>query len=330
MKYKIAVTTSDVYPVRMDKVEGVFKDSADIKEVQMPFRELNKAEIKEFKPKFEECDGILVRSGVFSEGLLQELKKLKVICVHGAGYDQIDVKAAEKLGIAVLNTPGANANAVIELTIGLMLTVQRRLYYSTCALKNDNDWTKAKCLGRELKGKTLGLFGFGKIGRGVAKCALALGMDVKVYDPYIKKIEGMDEVELCEDQDCLLSASDVLSLHAPLTRQTKHVMNKATFSKMRDGALLISTSRGGLVNEGDLYEALVSGKLGGAGLDVFESEPINCDNPLYKLENVIITPHIGGSTVEALENVAEMASEEIKAYLETEHSEYMVNNPKVL
>ena len=257
--------------------------------------------------------------------MLKQLDQLKVICVHGAGYDQIDVNSAEKLGICVLNTPGANANAVIELTIGLMLALQRNLYNSMFAFKYEHNWTKAKCLGQELNGKTLGLFGFGKIGGGVAQRALALKMRVKVYDPYINSSIGMENVELCGNLDDMLGESHIISLHAPLTPQTQHIINRETFSKMRDGALLVNTSRGGLVNEQDLYEAIVKGKIGGAALDVFESEPISSDSQLYKLKNIIITPHVGGSTVEALENVAEMASEEIKTYLETKQAKYRVN-----
>lgn len=325
MKYRIGVTTSSEYPVKMDKVKNVFKNIATAEEIEMPFRQLSHSEIDRFAQILKPYDALLVRSGIFSYDILIQLDHLKVICVHGAGYDQIDVDSAEKLGICVLNTPGANANAVIELTIGLMLALQRNLYDSMFAFKYEHNWAKAKCLGQELNGKTLGLFGFGKIGGGVAQRALALKMKVKVYDPYITAPIGMENVELCESLDYMLSESHIISLHAPLTQQTRHIINKEAFSKMRDGALLVNTSRGGLVNEEDLYEALTEGKIGGAALDVFESEPIASDSPLYKLNNVVITPHVGGSTVEALENVAEMASEEIKTYLETKQAKYRVN-----
>ncbi|MDD7648187.1 hydroxyacid dehydrogenase [Cloacibacillus porcorum] len=325
MKYKIGVTVSPEYPVKMDKVKNVFKNTAITEQIEMPFRQLSNSEIDNFAQILRPYDALLVRSGIFSYDILKQLDQLKVICVHGAGYDQIDVNSAEKLGICVLNTPGANANAVIELTIGLMLALQRNLYNSMFAFKYEHNWTKAKCLGQELNGKTLGLFGFGKIGGGVAQRALALKMRVKVYDPYINSSIGMENVELCGNLDDMLGESHIISLHAPLTPQTQHIINRETFSKMRDGALLVNTSRGGLVNEQDLYEAIVKGKIGGAALDVFESEPISSDSQLYKLKNIIITPHVGGSTVEALENVAEMASEEIKTYLETKQAKYRVN-----
>ena len=325
MKYKIGVTVSPEYPVKMDKVKNVFKNTAITEQIEMPFRQLSNSEIDNFAQILRPYDALLVRSGIFSYDILKQLDQLKVICVHGAGYDQIDVNSAEKLGICVLNTPGANANAVIELTIGLMLALQRNLYNSMFAFKYEHNWTKAKCLGQELNGKTLGLFGFGKIGGGVAQRALALKMRVKVYDPYINSSIGMENVELCGNLDDMLGESHIISLHAPLTPQTQHIINRETFSKMRDGALLVNTSRGGLVNEQDLYEAIVKGKIGGAALDVLESEPISSDSQLYKLKNIIITPHVGGSTVEALENVAEMASEEIKTYLETKQAKYRVN-----
>lgn len=327
MKYKIGVTTSPEYPVIMDKVRSVFKNVALAEEIEMPFRQLSKSEVDSFAQILKPYDALLVRSGVFSSDILKQLNQLKVICVHGAGYDQIDVNSAEKLGICVLNTPGANANAVIELTIGLMLALQRNLYDSMFMFKHEHNWTKAKRLGQELNGKTLGLFGFGKIGYGVAQRALALRMKVKVYDPYITSPTEMENVELCGNLDHMLGESHIISLHAPLTPQTRHVINEEAFSKMRDGALLVNTSRGGLVNEQDLYEALLKGKLGGAALDVFESEPISSDCPLYKLKNVIITPHVGGSTIEALENVAEMASKEIKTYLETKKTKYRIISP---
>ncbi len=325
MKYKIGVTTSSEYPVKINIVKSVFKDIANIEEIDMPFRPLSSKEIDSFSQALKLYDALLVRSGIFSYELLKQLKQLRVICVHGAGYDQIDIQAAEKLGICVLNTPGANASAVIELTIALMLVLQRNLYNTMFALKHEHNWEKAKCLGHELKGKTLGLYGFGKIGSGVALRALAMGMAVKVYDPYIKDLSNIKDVTLCQNFDEIIEEADVLSLHAPLTQQTKHIINKNTLDKMRNDSLLINTSRGGLVNENDLYEALLKGKIRGAALDVFECEPIHLDSPLYELKNIIITPHIGGSTIEALEDVAKMASEEIKTYLVDNLAQNKVN-----
>ena len=231
MKYKIGVTVSPEYPVKMDKVKNVFKNTAITEQIEMPFRQLSNSEIDNFAQILRPYDALLVRSGIFSYDILKQLDQLKVICVHGAGYDQIDVNSAEKLGICVLNTPGANANAVIELTIGLMLALQRNLYNSMFAFKYEHNWTKAKCLGQELNGKTLGLFGFGKIGGGVAQRALALKMRVKVYDPYINSSIGMENVELCGNLDDMLGESHIISLHAPLTPQTQHIINRETFQK---------------------------------------------------------------------------------------------------
>lgn len=326
MKYKIGVTTSQEYPVRVDKfLNGLTGVDASVEEVDMPFRKLTDEETREIVPKLEPYEAILVRSGIFTAEILHALPNLKVICVHGAGVDQIDYEEAAKLNIAVLNTPGANANGVIELTMALMLIQTRNLYTSIYRLKNLGDWTGGKICGRELDKKILGLFGAGRIGLEVARRAAAFGMHVKVYDPYLMHKIEMESVEVCEKLDEMLGSADIISLHAPLTEQTKYVVNKESIAKMKDGVIVINTSRGGLINEKDLYAALACHKVGAAALDVFETEPATSDNPLFKLDNVIVTPHIGGSTQESLENVAFMAGEEIKGYLNTGESKYIVN-----
>lgn len=326
MRYKIGVTTSQEYPVRVDKfLDGLIGVDASVEEIDMPFRELTEEETREIVPKLEPYEALLVRSGIFTSEILRSLPNLKVICVHGAGVDQIDCKEAAKLGIAVLNTPGANANGVIELTMALMLIQTRNLFTSIYRLKNLGDWTGGKICGKELNKKILGLFGAGRIGLEVARRAVAFGMKVKIYDPYLTNKIEMNGVEVCEELDDMLRSADIISLHAPLTEQTKYVVNKASIAKMKDGVIIINTSRGGLVNEEELYDALICHKVGAASLDVFETEPASSDNPLFKLDNVIVTPHIGGSTQESLENVAFMAGKEIKGYLNTGESKYIVN-----
>lgn len=248
-----------------------------------------------------------------------------MICVHGAGVDQIDCNEAAKLGIQVLNTPGANANGVIELTMALMLIQSRNLFTSIYRLKKLGDWTGGKICGGELNKKVLGLFGAGRIGLEVARRAVTFGMQVKIYDPYLTREIDIKSVEVCKELGDMLESADVLSLHAPLTEQTKHVVNKESIRKMKDGVIIVNTSRGGLINEKDLYDALICRKVGAAALDVFETEPASSENVLFKLDNVIVTPHIGGSTRESLENVAFMAGKEIMSYLDTGDSKYVVN-----
>jgi D-3-phosphoglycerate dehydrogenase len=329
MKYTVAVTTSAEYPVRMSVVEEIFGDKADVREVTMPFRKLSLAETQDAISRLKGSDAILVRSGIFEKDLLQGLDALRIIGVHGTGVDQIDVTSAEELGIAVANAPGANANAVMELTVALMLMAQRQLFNSMSSLKIDRNWTAAKRNGRELAGKKLGLLGIGKIGYGVATRARALGMTVVAYDPQVRNSPDASVVEMAADLETLFRISDVLSLHAPLTDTTRHIINSRALSMMKKDCILINTSRGPLVSEAALFEALASGRIAGAALDVFETEPVAANNPLLGLENVIVTPHLGGSTLEALDNVARMISEELFRFLvKGEGLQHAVNAPQ--
>lgn len=332
-EYKIAVTSSAEYPVRIDCLNDIFKDYATVDDIEMPFRTLNLTEIESFAKKLLPYDAILVRSGIFDENLLSKLPKLKVICVHGAGYDQINIDSADKNRIYVLNVPGANAKSVIELTIGLMLTSIRKLYDSIFHLKYERDWNAAKKNGSELYGKKLGIIGFGKIGQGVAQIATSFGMEIKAYDPYISKLsyekkQNGNGVVICEDLNEIFINSDVISLHLPLNDQTKNIINRQNLCLMKNNCILINTSRGPLINEDDLYEALSKKRIAGAALDVFSTEPIDSQNKLFNLDNVILTPHIGGSTNEALERIAKIAGKNIFAFLKTQQPINLVNSPE--
>lgn len=325
MRYTVGVTVSKEYPVRTDKVLDVLGNLAVVEEIEMPFRPLSAEEDDHFAAALAKYDALLVRSGVFDADMLARLPKLKVIVVHGAGYDQVDAKAAAEHGICVANAPGANANGVVELAVGLMLAASRQLADMTLAFKGEKNWNKAKLQGYELKGKTLGLFGGGRIGLGVAHIALALGMSVKIYDPYLKEDALDGGIELCDTLEEVLCTADVFSLHAPLTEQTRHIINVQTLALMRESAIIVNTSRGPLIDEKALCAALAAGKLRAAALDVFEDEPPAPESPLYTLENVVMTPHVGGSTAEALENVASLAAEGIRDYLETGKARFRVN-----
>lgn len=330
-KYKIAVTQSDEYPVRTDCLTDIFKNHATVDEVEMPFRTLDKGEKELYAKKLLPYDALLVRSGIFDEDLLNKLNNLRVICIHGAGYDQIDIDSANKNGVYVLNVPGGNANGVIELTIGLIINSTRRLYDSILHLKHNKNWNVAKITGSELCGKKLGIIGFGKIGQGVAHRALSFGMDIKAYDPYISKEsfgETEDNLNICDNMDEIFTDSDVVTLHLPLTSETKNLINSQKLDLMKNNCILINTSRGPLINEDDLYEALSSKKIGGAALDVFSTEPIDNQSKFFNLDNVILTPHIGGSTKEALERIAKVAGENILTFLKTEQANNLVNLPE--
>jgi len=242
--------------------------------------------------------GLIVRSAtrvtgeVFGAG-----RNLRVVARAGVGLDNIDVAEAMRRGIAVVNVPGANAVAVAELCLGVLISLARHIGEASFAVRQGM-WRSPAHNGFELYGKTLGIVGLGRIGREVCSRARAFGMTVLAYDPYVPEeaclAAGAHPVELGE----LLKCSDVVSLHTPLTRETQGMIGPKELRAMKRGALLVNCARGGIVDEDALYGALASGHLGGAGLDVFQSEPPG-SSPLFSLPNVLATPHLGAATREA-------------------------------
>ena len=250
------------------------------------------------KRKIVDYDSIVIRSRTKVDAGILEGSKLKVVARAGVGLENVDLKMAEKLGIQVINSPEAPSNAVAELVLGLMLSIARRIPKADANMKNGN-WIKGDLTGFELKGKALGVIGFGRIGYALAKKARALEMRVLVYDVIIDEL--MDSVNEIGAKsvgiDELLSESDFISLHVPLSPQTRNMIDDEKLRLMKPNAYLINAARGGIVDEKALFDAITSGKLGGAALDVYEKEsPIN---DLVRLENVIATPHIGAATLEA-------------------------------
>mgnify|MGYP001081143400 CR=1 FL=1 len=253
-------------------------------------------------------EAIVVRSATkVTDKVIEAGKDFKLIVRGGVGVDNIDMKAAKKAGIPVVNTPEANSVSVAELAIGHMLALSRHIPVGTATLRAGK-WEKKALRGVEVWKKTLGLIGFGRIGREVAKRALGLEMTVIAYDPYVKKIAGL-KVELVP-LDELLLRSDFISLHLPLSDETKHMLGKRQFAMMKDGVSIVNCARGGIVDEQALYDALKSGKVRGAALDVFEVEPPT-GNKLLELQNVIGTPHIGAATVEAQGRVGVAVAEKL-------------------
>ncbi len=244
-----------------------------------------------------EYDGLIVRSATkVTREVIQAGKALKAIGRAGIGLDNVDAEAAKERGIKVLNTPGATTISVAELTMGHMLALARHIPQATASLKAGK-WEKKRFMGTELYGKTLGIIGIGRIGREVAKRAIAFGMDIVAYDPYVRETDVRDlGLKLLPLED-LLQYSDYITIHVPLAPETRHMLGKREFELMKPGVRIINCARGGVIDEQALYEALVSGKVAGAALDVFEEEPPK-DNPLLKLDNVIGTPHLGASAEE--------------------------------
>jgi len=253
-------------------------------------------------------DGMVVRSRTkVRQPLIDLCPNLKVIVRGGVGLDTIDAEYARSKGITVMNTPKASSASVAELTIGLMFALARSIYQATASLKAEK-WEKKSFEGDELGGKTLGLIGCGNIGKEVAKRAEALGMKVVGCDPCVDEVEGAKMVSLDE----VLSTSDYISLHLPKTKESANLIGKAQFDKMKTGVRIVNCARGGIVDEGALYEALTSGKVAGAALDVYAEEPPT-DWKLLKLANVIGSPHIGAATKEAQGRVgAEVADKLIE------------------
>lgn len=242
-------------------------------------------------------DGLIVRSATkVTREVIGAAQNLKAIGRAGIGLDNIDLEAAKERGIKILNTPGATTISVAELTIGHMLALARHIPQATASLKSGK-WEKKKFTGTELYGKTLGIIGVGKIGREVAKRASGMGMDLVGYDPYIREADVRDlGLKLLPLED-LLQYADYITIHIPLTPETKRFLSEREFALMKAGARLVHCARGGVVDEKALYDALRGGKIAGAALDVFEEEPPK-DSSLLGLDNVIATPHLGASARE--------------------------------
>jgi D-3-phosphoglycerate dehydrogenase len=274
-------------------------------------------------------DALAVRSATkVTADLLNGTARLKVVGRAGIGVDNVDLGAATKRGVVVMNTPGGSAVTVAEHTFALILSLLRHIPAADASIKGGR-WDKKKFQGRELAGKTLGVVGVGHIGGVVVERAQAFGMRVLAYDPFVApEAAGRLGVRLVS-LDELWAGSDVVSLHVPLTEQTRNLINASVLAKMKRGACLVNAARGGLVDEAALAEALRSGHLGGAALDVFEKEPPPPDHPLLALANFIGTPHLGASTEEAQEAVAVQLAEQLVAFFAEGTIRNAVNVPSV-
>lgn len=275
----------------------------------------------ELKKKIKEFEVLIVRSRTkVTREIIESAEKLTLIARAGVGLDNIDVKAAQEKNIAVINAPEAPTYSVAELVIGLMIAALRGIPRGDMALK-EGKWIKKELLGRELNGKTLGIVGFGRIGQEVAKRALAFNMKVLAYDvigELAKKAEELGVEFVGTTKEALyklLKESDIITLHVPLLPSTYHMIGRDEISLMKNGAVIINTSRGGIIDEEALYEALKEGKIAAAALDVFENEPpTGVSLKLAQLPNVVATPHIGASTEEAQRKAATIIAQKIIDY----------------
>lgn len=267
---------------------------------------------------------VATRNAGLSAAAMDAAPGLRVIGVHGIGTDAVDVTHATRLGIPVVNTPGANIQSVAEHAIALMLAVSKGFTASQRAVRRGDFDYKFSARLLELHGRTLGIVGWGGIGRRTAALARALGMRVAVFsrsaDP-----AGLEGFEACGSLDALLEQADVVSLHLALTSETRGIIDAAALARMKPDAILVNTGRGGLVDEAALAEALRGGRLFGAGLDVFSAEPLQPDSPLLTLDNVVLTPHTAGSTLEAQRRVAADMARQMVEVLAGRRPAHLVN-----
>jgi D-3-phosphoglycerate dehydrogenase len=323
-KHRVAVAVADGYPVAMAPVRAALAGVAEAFELPIPRRALSPAEIARYAAELADVDGILCRSGIFTRDFLRALPRLKVISVHGAGFDQVDLEAATELGILVVNAPGANADSVAELVIGFIVAMLRRIPEGDRHVRENHGWRDERFVGRELRGRVLGLVGVGNVGGRVARLAQPFGARVIACDPYVDEDAfpaGVARVEYDE----LLRRADIISFHVPLSDETKNMLDARTLRLTKPGVYILNTSRGGVVDEDALADGLASGQVAGAALDVYAVEPPTSRPRVLDQPNLITSPHIGGSTVESLENVARVAAEEIALFLRREKPRYVVN-----
>ncbi|HSJ83566.1 MAG TPA: hydroxyacid dehydrogenase [Acidimicrobiia bacterium] len=288
-----------------------------------PLREDERFSVVRFKdssePGFgealERAAGLIVRSATkVDAATLDRAPGLRVVGRAGVGVDNIDVAAATERGVAVMNAPGGNTVSAAELTMALLLSVARRVTEADRTMR-EGRWERSRLQGVELRGKTLGVIGAGRIGWEVAERCRAFGMDVIVYDPYLPahRVDELRPHLVTLDQ--LIESADVISLHVPLNAETKGLIDGDALRRMKKGTFVLNASRGGVVDEAALAQALSQGRIAGAGLDVFESEPLPPDSPLLTAPNLVLTPHLGASTKEAQVQVALEVARNVRAAL---------------
>jgi len=327
-RHHVIATSDPLYQVDVEAMRAALGEAATIEEYSLPRALRDETELEQVVAALEGADGLLVRIGTLSREIIERLPRLKVVALHGVGVDQVDVEAATEHGIYVTNVPGGNTPGVVELTIGLMIAMLRRIPAADAGLRRDRDWDSPRFLGHELGTRTVGLVGFGNIARGVARVCQAFGASVVAT----RRSGGagvVDGVELLPFDEVVRRA-DILSVHVPLNDDTRGMIDAAVFARMKPGSYFVNVARGPIVVQRDLEAALQSGHLAGAALDVLETEPPDFSSPLFEMENVVLTPHMAGSSHEALATIARRASEDILRVLSGQPPCHAVNEPRNL
>jgi D-3-phosphoglycerate dehydrogenase / 2-oxoglutarate reductase len=284
----------------------------------------------ELLPLVKDVHALVVRSETkVTKKVIDAAPALRVVGRAGVGVDNVDVDAATQRGIVVMNTPGGNTISTAELTFSMLMSLARKIPQAHMSMK-EGKWNRKDFQGTELYNKTLGILGMGRIGTEVAKRALAFGMKVLAYDPYLSLARAKAlQVDLKEHVEEVYGHADFITVHMPMTDETKGMVNAAAFAKMKKGVRILNCARGGIINEDDLQAAILNGTVGGAGLDVYETEPPPPDFPLRALPQVVLTPHLGASTEEAQENVGIEVAEAITDFLVSGAVRNAVNLPNL-
>ncbi|PJG84421.1 hydroxyacid dehydrogenase [Conservatibacter flavescens] len=284
---------------------------------------------KAMLPELLDAEGLIIRIGAIDRETLLQCKNLKVIGRPGVGVDDVDVKTATELGIPVVIAPGANTRSVAEHAFALMFACAKDLVRSDKETRKDNFAIRSSYKAYELNHKTLALIGYGRIGSILAQMSKAIGMNIKVYDPFVTPETIIEQgYTYCVELDEVIKESDVISIHVPLTEKTRHLIGEHELGLMSPNTILINCARGGVIDEEALVKALQNNVIHSAGLDVFAVEPIDVNSPLFALDNVIVSPHMAGQTKEAASGVASMAAEGVLAVMSGERWEN-VCNPEV-
>jgi D-3-phosphoglycerate dehydrogenase len=316
---KILVTPTSFSKDKASKAKELLEKFAD-EIIYNPYgRPLTASEVI---PMLKGIDGYIAGLDyITAEVIEQAPASLKVISRYGAGYDRVDIGAAAQKEIVVTNTPGVNSESVADLAFGLMLSVARNISFLDHEVRKGN-WPRTT--GTELFRKKLGILGLGAIGKGVALRAKGFSMEVLAYDPYIdKSFTQANSIMECTFNELIIN-SDFISIHLPLNEQTSNIINASVIEKMKPGAIVVNTARGGLIDEKAAYEALKSGRLGGLGLDAFDKEPPG-DSPLFELNNVVATPHSGAHTREGVNNMGVLAVQNLIDVLSGLECKFIIN-----
>ena len=293
-------------------IAGDFSQDTYLKLTQKSFLNLEKVNSSDLSQiDLSQTNGLIVRSQTqVDSSIFSRAKNLQVVITATSGFDQIDLQAAKKWGVTVMHTPEANIESATQLTWSLILACATKLFKANKSLRGGS-WRVPNLTGIELSEKTIGIVGLGRIGKRVAEIAEAFNMSIIAYDPYIDGIEfhevGAERVAFEE----ILKRADILSFHVPKTSETQHMLNRSHFEYINRGIILINTSRGSILREQDLADAIEAGWIGGAGLDVFENEPLNPGSRLLLFENLVLTPHVGAFTSEAFLRASEAAAQKL-------------------